>query len=668
MPRIVIFIHDMRYPLIIVFLLFGLLSYAQMDNEIELISDESYEQAYGSIADPCIKAKELNDYSQTNKDSTVYFLHIAAQISQACSDISTRAYIRFDLGQTLTGNGNHELALFYLNLALNDFFILEDTNYVAKTHKAIGVNYKRTSKFTEALKSFNLAAEYFHLANNKEGIALIELNIGLILKNMNRFEEARLKYHSALNLFTELNSIELIADCQNNLGNLFKNEEKYDSAFHYMYLTLASREQHGPVRKLGFIYHNLANVHIKTGNLDSAIWYLDQSIPLKKKLGNGRELSSDYFIYGNIYERQGKYNEAVQMYESARLLNYNQQSGDIDYQVSLELSHAYFELKNYKKSAENYELYFKQSELLKLNNDPFAIESQLSAYEFLKDSIKMDKLRINQELQEVKYKNKQLSNESITSRLYFILGILALIILMIVLLLISFRKRLQQAKNHRSILAEQNEELKRTLVSKEEKETLLKEIHHRVKNNLQIISSLIRLQSGYINENNFRERLNEIENRILSMALVHEKLYQSTNLSKLEVKSYVRDLCINILESYQSKIRVKFVFDIDKGEYSIDTLIPFGLILNETVSNALKHAFYEREEGIIEVTLKENDNAETIMVIKDNGIGADLTIDELKEDSLGMDLIFSLTEQLDGELSIDTADGFAYTFTFPKLS
>ena len=268
-------------------------------------------------------------------------------------------------------------------------------------------------------------------------------------------------------------------------------------------------------------------------------------------------------------------------------------------------------------------------------------------------------------------KKKQLANQSITNQLYFILGNLGILVLMIVLLIISFRKRLAQAREHRFVLAEQNQELKKTLVSKEEKETLLKEIHHRVKNNLQIISSLIRLQSGYINENNFQEHLNEIENRILSMALVHEKLYQSSDLSRLLVKSYIRDLCINVLESYQSKRRVKFAFNIDKGEYSIDTLIPF--ILNETISNALKYAFYEREQGLIEVTLKEKEEskttaAKTILIIKDDGIGADLTIEELKEDSLGMDLIFSLTEQLDGTLDINTTDGFTYNFTFPKLS
>ncbi len=657
----------MRCIAILAFLMFNLSLSSQTINGIELIDAASFKQAYGNITEPCVIADELTEQSLLNEDSSVYYLHIAEQLSQKCPDINTRAIVRFKLGEKLTDSGNHDLALLYLNLALNDFFIIEDTNYVAKSYKVIGVNHKRTSNFLEALKSFNLAAEYFHLLNDKEGIARIELNIGLILKNINRLEEAKLKYHSALNLSKKIGENELIADCQNNLGNVFKNEEKYDSAFYYMYLTLDSRKKYGPNRKLAYVYHNLANIHVYTNALDSAIIYLDKSIALKKKIGNNQELSSDYFVYGNIYVLQEKHNEAVQMYEAARELNIDKQAADINYNISLKLSHTYFALKDYKKSAENFDLYFKQCEQLKLNNDPFAIEKQLSAYEFLKDSIEMDKLHVEQELQEAKNKNKELENKSITSQLYFILGILGLIILMIVLLLISFRKRLKQAKEHRSILAEQNEELKRTLVSKEEKETLLKEIHHRVKNNLQIISSLIRLQSGYINENNFRERLNEIENRILSMALVHEKLYQSSNLSKLEVKGYIRDLCINILESYQSKKRVKFKFDIDQGEYSIDTLIPLGLILNETISNALKHAFYEREEGIIEVTLKDSSPTETLMMIKDNGIGADLSIDELKEDSLGMDLIFALTEQLDGELVVDTADGFAYRFAFPKL-
>ena len=127
-----------------------------------------------------------------------------------------------------------------------------------------------------------------------------------------------------------------------------------------MYLTLVSREEFGPVRKLGYIYHNLANLHIETNTLDSAVWYLDKSIILKNEIGNDRELSSDYFIYGDIYMKQEKFEKAVEAYEKVRDLNFDNAIRDIDFEVSLKLSYAYYALSDHKKAAENFVTYFEQ--------------------------------------------------------------------------------------------------------------------------------------------------------------------------------------------------------------------------------------------------------------------------------------------------------------------
>ena len=242
-----------------------------------------------------------------------------------------------------------------------------------------------------------------------------------------------------------------------------------------------------------------------------------------------------------------------------------------------------------------------------------------------------------------------------------------LVIAIIAILFFSARKRLSQTKTHEKILEIQNEELKRTLISKEEKEILLKEVHHRVKNNLQIINSLIRLQSNFMNAKNFKEKLMETENRIRSMALIHEKLYKTGNLASLGIGNYIEELSFNIIESYENhNIKIKLSFDLEDREFSIDKLIPLGLIINEVLSNALKHAFYDRVEGNVWISLQSG-ITHSIMTIKDDGLGADLSIDELKEDSLGMELILSLTEQLDGELDINTSNGFEYIFSFPLL-
>lgn len=640
---------------------------AQTETELKLMTEDVFLDLLTHSTDPCAAAQYYGEKASLSTDSSLYWQYLAYRFAKKCPQLKLKGEITYDLGYLYMQKGENAEAQPYFYKALNNYIALSDTVQVASTYKTIGVNNKRMSRFIEALEAFNSAAHYYHLSQDKKGIASIELNIGLIHKNMNRFEDAKKQYHIALGLFQELDNNELIADCYNNLGNVFNHEENMDSAQYYMYKTLESRQLYGPEHKLGYIYHNLANMHLKLEALDSAEWYLNQSIEIKKRFENKPEISSDYFVYGNIYQKKGDDRKAIEAYQLARLYLADSVHADLNYDISLELGKTYLRLGEYRQSAENYSLYFEQRNAHLLINNPEKIETELILYEFFKDSLETEKLIIERQLQEAKYKNKQLSNQSIRSQLYFISSILGLLILMGALLFYSFRKRLNQAREHRKILAMQNEELKRTLVSKEEKETLLKEIHHRVKNNLQIISSLVRLQSDYINEYNFKERLNEIESRILSMALVHEKLYQSNNLSKLVVKSYIRDLSINILESYQTNAEVKFMFDIDSRELSIDTLIPFGLILNETISNALKHGFYERKQGTISISLKNGEQNESILIIEDNGIGADLNIEELKEDSLGMELIFSLTEQLDGKLSLATNNGFAYKFWFPNL-
>ena len=167
---------------------------------------------------------------------------------------------------------------------------------------------------------------------------------------------------------------------------------------------------------------------------------------------------------------------------------------------------------------------------------------------------------------------------------------------------------------------------------------------------------------------NYLSKLSETENRIRSMALVHEKLYQSEELSKLDVSNYIKELVANIYESYETGVPIEFKYDFDKIKYSIDTLIPIGLIINEIISNALKYAFQGKDKGEIYIrfTSKQSKN-QTILEVKDNGIGADIDIEDLKEDSLGLELIDSLTDQLDGNFDLSTEFGFHYFFFFPPL-
>jgi PAS domain S-box-containing protein len=205
------------------------------------------------------------------------------------------------------------------------------------------------------------------------------------------------------------------------------------------------------------------------------------------------------------------------------------------------------------------------------------------------------------------------------------------------------------------------EQLKASL---REKEVLLKEIHHRVKNNLQVISSLLYLRSKNIEDQEALEMFQDSRNRVRSMALVHERLYQSQDLARVDFAEYVRNLANYLFRSYGFNSNViKLKINVDDVFLSIDTAVPCGLILNELVSNCLKHAFPKGGEGEIGIELCSNDDKFTLTV-GDNGVGLPKGLDFRKTESLGLQLVNTLVDQLEGTIELDRSDGTAFEITF----
>jgi PAS domain S-box-containing protein len=204
----------------------------------------------------------------------------------------------------------------------------------------------------------------------------------------------------------------------------------------------------------------------------------------------------------------------------------------------------------------------------------------------------------------------------------------------------------------------------RIRLSLKEKEVLLKEVHHRVKNNLQIISSLLNLQSKYIKDSQALEMFKESRNRIRSMTLIHEKLYRSKDLANLDVAEYIQNLSSNLFRSYSSG-RVSLKTQVDDILLGIDTAIPCGLIINELVSNSLKHAFPEKQ-GEIFVDLHRDDGRFTL-IVRDNGVGFPENVDFRNTDSLGLQLVCTLTDQLDGAIELNRTGGTEFKITFGEI-
>jgi two-component sensor histidine kinase/PAS domain-containing protein len=202
--------------------------------------------------------------------------------------------------------------------------------------------------------------------------------------------------------------------------------------------------------------------------------------------------------------------------------------------------------------------------------------------------------------------------------------------------------------------------------SLKEKEVLLKEIHHRVKNNLQIISSLLNLQSNEIADPQASQKFRESQDRVKAMALIHERLYQSSDLANIDFYEYIRSLAGHLLRSYKVNVNcVRLYLDVEPIPMNIDIAIPCGLIINELVSNSLKYAFPNDREGEIKICLiRENSNLLKLDV-RDNGIGFDEPSHLENSDSLGLKLVRTLAEQINGTLRYSSRGGFVCEIEIP---
>ena len=207
------------------------------------------------------------------------------------------------------------------------------------------------------------------------------------------------------------------------------------------------------------------------------------------------------------------------------------------------------------------------------------------------------------------------------------------------------------------------EQLKKSLY---EKEMLIKEIHHRVKNNLMVISSLLSFQSQYIKNKDDLEMFEKSKTRAKSMALIHERLYQSKDLKRIDFGDYIERLAIDMFNTYVSDpSRIKLEIDVENALIDINTAIPLGLILNELLNNSMKYAFPDNRIGTVQVNFSKKDDLFNLTV-QDNGIGFPEDIDIKNTDSLGFQLITSLTGQIDGKIDLDKTNGTCFIISFKE--
>jgi two-component sensor histidine kinase len=256
--------------------------------------------------------------------------------------------------------------------------------------------------------------------------------------------------------------------------------------------------------------------------------------------------------------------------------------------------------------------------------------------------------------QQAKFEQTNLKQANLTKNLT-VAGIIAVLIIAGLL----YRQSRLRKKNN-NLITHNNEQLQHLVA---EKEWLLKEIHHRVKNNLQIVMSLLNSQSAYIDNETALTAIHDSQHRVQAMSLIHQKLYSAESVSSIEVSFYIRELVSYLTDSFNVGQRIRFELAIDPVEMDVSQAVPLGLILNEAITNSIKYAFPGGRDGVIAISLLNTSAYHYLLCISDNGIGMPANYDK-RTNSLGMSLMKGLSEDLDGNFSIENHNGTTIKITF----
>ncbi|WP_117880317.1 sensor histidine kinase [Aureibaculum luteum] len=529
------------------------------------------------------------------------------------------------------------------------FFVLQEAKSkvrkqdLPKLNTELGYVFERRGLIAKAadyaLESLRLGEEL----KDKRVIALAYSDLSNLFWKQSKFDKGVEYGLKSVALFEEVGINDLDYDFTLYVvGNNYLELKQEEEALSYYNHAIAIGERYGFYNNLSDIYISLTDLNAYLNKFDQAALAGENAIKYANLLDNNFMLMRSWLSLGKAQNLEGKYLSAIESLQNSIRI------ATADFGDNYYLSQAYNSLGRAHAGNHDYqEAYAAFAQYDLLQSKVFTAEADERI------SLLQTEFEVAQKENTIKLQETEIKKQKLRETLIIVISVM----LFIVLTLIYFAY--QNIRKKRILLQQQNEE----------KEFLLKEIHHRVKNNLEIVSSLLALQSAQITDEKMVSLMLHSQNRVHSMSMIHQKLYQRNNLSNVEMKDYFVNLSQHVLDSFGNDNRISLIIDMEPLEVDIDMAIPLGLIVNELLTNAMKYAFPNNTKGTIYIDLIQLNENDYSLNFRDNGIGF-VKNEESKGTGFGTQLINLLVSQLGGFIEKNNENGASISiqFRFEKIA
>ncbi len=537
----------------------------------------------------------------------------------------------------------------------------------SKNIRSIGESYLTAGMLMESeldyflgLQYYFAAINYFKLVKDENKLAFCYNKVGDLLVIYVQYDRALEYLSTSANLFLKDKAYESYSHCMERICALHLRTGEFEKAQESLSKMETVLKNQPYKQALIKAYSSFAQYYLSMQQYDVCSKYLGAAyslVPYLKGYSTFRVIP--YLGFANMYIATGEFPKALQYLNFCSKLEEKIEVKDRScISLQQEIYMAYYTFYISQGNADKANEYLAKSNQINMELNDLLVE-RISALVNVFEAEKEENYTIAN-LQVLVEKQGQ-TVERQNTKLNYLIILAALLLFVLAAIYYRYRERQKIARYLEREVESRTQELK---AQSHEKTLMLKEIHHRVKNNLQLISSFLNLQKHYAVDKPTDQIISETQERVRCMAIIHEKLYSASSLSNLDTKAYLSEIAQFVYQSYiSSSSEIRLHMEIATGHLSLDKMIPCGLIINELMSNCFKYAFKGRNEGDIWVDYSV-DNDYHKLIIRDNGIGLPADFSVAKLNSLGMNIVIGLVEQLDGHFRMESQNGTYFEILF----